>query len=920
MKINLSYPLFFVAFLFIIHPSTAQTESLQKDSIKVEQGRISVLKISTDTLEQGPIKTENVTQTGKQGMGMGVRLTGTSTLNIHSNPLIVVNGIPYGNITKSEFDFTTADERDYAALIFMSPEDIQEIAVENDGTSISRFGSAAANGAILITTKRGIKGKPVVNYRYESSVFHQPKGYKVLNGDEYIMLMREEYHNAYGVYTIPPELAYDPSYSEYYNYSQNSDWPTAITRNGFATNQFFSVSGGTKRLDYHVSSGYVNQSGITTGTGQKLFNPRLALDYTISDRWKLSAEVSYTYSSKDVNFQRDGKMPIQELALRKMPNMSIDERDADGNSTTDYYAPLNNFQGDGYTWYNPVALANMAVDNNKLNLLTPTFTITYRLFRNLTYNFYISYSTSRKKRNTDDPNLISDTLVLYSDKSTTTDGKFKMVRTQNQLIFTPQLNKKHSLTVTALFNTYAESIHIDDKSSEKNNVLTSESIFDLHYKNYFSVFSTNYRFRNKYMLDVSGVLEGIFAQSSSFDYQFYPSATIKWIASNESFLKSISMVNDLTFKASYSILGNNSVIYMMDYNKERHIQTDLGADVSLLKNKLRIDFLWYRRENKNHTVGNYLTAIGPNEYETAYLMFYDLDRGCELSLNAAIIRNKDFSADFSLHLNRNRTLTDHQYQTGDPSFSENYIRKVEPNKPMGSIYGYQFKGVNLDAQDAIAKDKDGNSIYDGNGLPVYTKFQNGYTFEIGDARYADVNHDGIINSSDIVYLGDANPYFTGSGGPSFRYKGWWVGVYFNFRLHNKIINMARMSLEDMTSKSNQSTAVLNRWRAPGMITDMPRACLNNPVNGLGSDRFVEDGSFLRLKAITLKYQLSETFVKKIHLHSLEVYFIGNNLLTFTHYTGADPEIWLYDQGSNLGTDNNYTPRVQTYTVGINVGF
>ena len=903
---------------FCINPLLAQREVTSNDTIVRKQKEISPAYIIGDSIQNRFINTGNVTKFEDQGMGMSTRIMSTAILNINVNPLIVINGVPYQNIAAKGFDFTTAGERDYAAMIGIPQNDIEEIAIVQDATSIAQFGSSAANGVILVTTRHGLKGKSVFNYRYEGSVRSQPKGYDILEGDQYIMLMREEYHNAFGIYTIPEELAYDPSSSLFYLYTQNTDWLKEITRTGQAHDHYFSATGGFKKLDYRVSAGYLTQQGITVGTGQKRFNSRLDMNYSITDRLKVLFDMGYSHTIIDNNIQKDGSIPIQELALKKIPNMSIYERDADGNATGDYYVPSNNFQGNPYIWYNPVATANLAGDNNKVNLINPTFNASYRLFKNLVYNFYLSYNSSNNKRIVSDPNLMTDSLAWNIDRRMVTENEFDVIRTQNQFTFTPYHNNDHSLIASALFNTFAKSFHNEGESYE-NSVVTSTSSFDAHYKDYFSVFSVNYQFRKKYVLDISGMMDGISVQGSSFDYKFYPSATLKWMAAKESFMRQITFVNDLTFMVSHSELGNNSDVNLLGYNnKERNIQQDIGVNVLLLKNKLNINFLVYKKEVKDPLEGRFVIVMDPGGFRINYIASDNINRGWEIGMNANLVQYKNFSTDFSLNLYRNRTLTEQHYQTGDPASGENYIRKVEANKPMGSIYGYQLKGVYIDDQDAIAKDKNGNSIYGGDGIPVYTKFNSIYTFQGGDAKYADQNFDGIINASDIVYLGDANPYFTGSGGPSFRYKGWWLGIYFNFRLSNKIINMARMSLEDMNSKSNQSIAVLNRWRAPGMQADLPRACLNNPVNSLGSDRFVENGSFLRLKTITLKYQLPETFVKNLHVKGLEFYAIGSNLMTFTHYTGADPEIGLYGKGSDIGTDYNFVPRFKEFTFGVNV--
>jgi len=208
-------------------------------------------------------------------------------------------------------------------------------------------------------------------------------------------------------------------------------------------------------------------------------------------------------------------------------------------------------------------------------------------------------------------------------------------------------------------------------------------------------------------------------------------------------------------------------------------------------------------------------------------------------------------------------------------------------------------------------------------LPVAIKFGDSrdvqYTFQPGDAKYAELYLDGYINEYDLSVIANVNPILSGSGGPSFRYKGWWLGVYFNFRYGNDIINKARLSLESMNTYSNQSKAVLGRWRAPGQVADIPRAVLNNPYNTLGSDRFVEDGSFIRLKAITLKYDFDNSIVQKLYLNNLSCFVTCRNLFTLTNYKGADADIMLNRPWSENGYDNNYTSITKEFTFGLNIG-
>lgn len=407
---------------------------------------------------------KNLVHPGLPGVGMSNRLMGTSVLNLGSNPLVVVNGVPWQNVSAQGFDFTTADERDYASLIGIPVDEIEDIAVTTDAFTTAQYGVRAANGVILISTRRGTTGAPKISFKTEGSVQYQPKGYEVLNGDEYIMLMREEFHNAYAFYDLSSPayrpIAYDRTYKDFYNYSQNTDWLKAITRVGNESNYYLAVSGGIKNLDYRISAGVRNLKETTLGNGESRFTPRLALDYRFSDKLKVSLDLSYTNCSKDQNLQY-GSMSVQELALKKMPSMSIYEMDSVGNKTSNYFTPATNFQGSNDMYYNPVAMVKLVKNNLKTNQITPVFRVDYKPFKVLEYNLNLLYDANNRITETFIPtnvytNYLTDWHSNYSGK-----GKYEIntFQTQNQLTFQPVLGDKHHLTAKASLLTYSKTTH-----------------------------------------------------------------------------------------------------------------------------------------------------------------------------------------------------------------------------------------------------------------------------------------------------------------------------------------------------------------------------------------------------------------------------------------------------------------------------
>jgi hypothetical protein len=305
------------------------------------------------------------------------------------------------------------------------------------------------------------------------------------------------------------------------------------------------------------------------------------------------------------------------------------------------------------------------------------------------------------------------------------------------------------------------------------------------------------------------------------------------------------------------------------------------------------------------------------------------NQGVELSIFSTPYKGKDLTIEFNFNISNNintlRSISPY-YATskGDVTTNGNYLSVLQVGNPLGSIYGYKSQGVYKDADATIARDANGNKIVSPDGTPVQTRFnypQSGYLFQPGDAKYEDINHDGNINYQDVVYLGNGNPKFTGGFGPTFTYKGHiTLQAFFNYRLGGSIINGTKIVTTNEFSYNNQSTAVLRRWRNPGDVTDIPRALYNTGYNWLGSDRYVEDGTFLRLRSITGRYTFTKEMARKLHAKNFSVYVTAENLLTFTHYTGQDPEVAPASGIYGQVIDNSTTPPLLQFTLGLSITF
>jgi hypothetical protein len=358
-------------------------------------------------------------------------------------------------------------------------------------------------------------------------------------------------------------------------------------------------------------------------------------------------------------------------------------------------------------------------------------------------------------------------------------------------------------------------------------------------------------------------------------------------------------------------------------------QMNFGLNLDLMQGKAVVNFDVYRKRTKDLFKEDLpLPSISGFPDVDMNVGIMD-NNGWELNASYVVLEQNDLMIRFDFNIARNfnliKKVSDLFPRTsGNITQNGQYLSILQNNNPFGSFYGFKYLGVYEDEQATIARDADGNVILDANETPIYTRFNYpvaDYVFQPGDAKYADINHDGNIDHLDVVYLGNANPKYTGGFGPSVSYKNFKVNLFFNFRLDYDIINSARMNMENMYSYNNQSTAVLRRWRNPGDKTDIPRALLGAGYNWLGSDRFVEDGSFVRLRYITFRYDFSPNASKKIGANMLNAYVTLENLFTFTRYTGQDPEV-SYKSGDafGLGYDNALTPPVRSVTLGVAARF
>ncbi len=493
------------------------------------------------------------------------------------------------------------------------------------------------------------------------------------------------------------------------------------------------------------------------------------------------------------------------------------------------------------------------------------------------------------------------------------------------------------------------------------------------WRSMYYTFSTHYAYKSRYMFDVSVRMDGTTKFGPSKRWGVFPAVSGRWNIIDEPWMEGTrKWLSMLSIRPGWGLVGNQPTadyLYVNQYGTdnvylgssamkpnnlklttlrwESKYTWNVGFDLGFFNNKITMDINLYTQTTKDMLMGNVRIPSISGFSTLSYMNVGDMNnKGWEFNiLGNKFIEKGKFSMDMNITFANNRNVITKM----DPIVLEtlNYdwvpenaklLQRVQIDNPFGAIYGFRYKGVysyNYDSYEkALAEGKtapivynaNGEIIRDQNGDPLQMKFNYGegseYNFKGGDAIYEDVNHDGNINQLDIVYLGNSLPKLTGGFGFKFNYGRWSLNAQFNYRIDYDVVNMARLNMESMTSNNNQSQAVNYRWRKEGDVTSIPRALIGNQgianYNTMISDRFVEDGTFLRLNYLQLSYSFPQNMVKKIGLNELRFYASANNLFCLTKYSGVDPELGY--GGYGVTTDNAQTPRAKSYTFGITVGF
>jgi TonB-linked SusC/RagA family outer membrane protein len=929
---------------------------LEFEDIKVAQ------TTTVEEMLQGRIGNVDITSvSGDPGAGLNIRIRGTASLNASNEPLIVVNGIPYTTSVPSGFDFASADIDKFGSLIDVSPDDIESIEVLKDAASTAMYGTKASNGVLMIKTKRGVKSKPIFEYSMKFTGAKQPNAIPMLDGAGYARLIKEAHFNNDAGTFQSLEIDFDPTWDQYHNFAQNTDWIQEVTQIGYTTDQNFSVRGGGDKSRYKMSLGYIDEQGTTIETGLKKINISTSLDYDLSSKLSLQTDIMFTRYEQDANIG-----DIRGLAYRKMPNMAVYELDTAGNQLDSYFTPIETIQGQGNSMFNPVAQARLGFNKTLSDNTRAGFVLRYRILPNLVYSGSITFDIFDRKTFS----FLPYEAVGYqynsdaTNRSTETYNKTVNLSANNRLVYNPKLEGGHELTILGLLETTSSNSRGFSKQSSRSGSpylqdvygdarLSSFGASSSTSRNLGTFVSGNYKYLDKYIFTAGVRYEGNSKLSRVSRWGFFPMTSMAWRVSEEPFMQSLRFINDLRIRGSWGLSGNmpsGNYLYYSTYSASSNFaymgvsgvrpdgieltslkwetieQYSPGITFFGFKNRLNIEFDVYTKRTRDLYLNN-SRIPSTSGYSTLSQNGGEmLNKGWEFMLDAKVVQNKNLNISFNFNMSHNENVVlslpeNYTLEVGNMLANGNYRVKIEPGVPVGGFYGYIYDGVYATSDDVVVKDRNNQPVYDIDGREVLImRHGSGYEFEAGDAKYRDTNYDGVIDELDIVLLGDYNPNIMGGIGPRIQYKNVTFNCFFYYRLGQDIVNQTSMNIEKMYNHDNQSRATNWRWRSPGDETDVPRALYNKGYNWLGSSRFVEDASFIRLKTVSLSYNFGKKACQKLNITDMRAYVTAYNLFTWTNYSGQDPEVGIPGNPQALASDNSRTPPSRRVTLGLNIKF
>jgi TonB-linked SusC/RagA family outer membrane protein len=889
---------------------------------------------------------------GQPGAGVNIMVRGPGSLTQDVSPLYVIDGFP-------------VEDLDPATI---NPEDIESLTILKDASSTAIYGSRAANGVVLIQTKRGKAGKALISFGASTGFQLERKKMELMSPYEYIKYQLERFPTT----SVGLRYLAGGKTLEDYKDVKGEDFQDYVFTKGKVNIYNLAIRGGNEQTKYSVSGSLFDQEGIIINTGLKRYTSRMSIDHTVSKRIKVGFTAGYSdvtswgqvinstptsSASSYIMFRTWAYRPIGYPDADE--NLLEEEADETSITPSDFRInPVLDLQNQYQYSYNELfeGLGNVSVNIIDGLVLKVSGGVRKNGFK---YDkFFNSKTTKGSPSNPNNMDGINGS-VLHTKTSSWSN--------ENTLTYTKTFNQKHTITALGLVTFQQNDLKSDGYSSR---LLPNESLgfnglnegipYNPVNTNSYNTRSSyggrlDYNFDSRYMVTLTFRADGSSKFAPGKRWGYFPGAAVAWNMHNESFLKGNGIISNSKLRGSFGVVGNDRVgdfsyisqlitstngygfnnatpllaVYQsnlgnVDLTWERTTSTDIGYELGLFRNRIEVMVDLYKRTTDNLLLNAQLPPT--TGFSTAFKNIGKLEnKGLELTLNATVVESKDFGweSSFNISFNRNKVLALTEGQrsldnavTTDVNYNDN-LYTSEIGKPSGMMVGYIWEG-NYQYADF---DSPAPGVYvlkkevPSNGRPRNV-------IQPGDIKYRDINGDGIVNADDKTIIGRGQPIHTGGFVNNFRYKGLSLNVFFQWSYGANIYNGNRITFEgnpNGRSNMNQFATYVNRWTPENQTNEHFRAG-GEGVIGYHSSKYLEDGSYLRLKTIALDYALPASFLKNLYMSNFSLNVAMQNLFTWTKYSGLDPEVSTRGNILTPGYDYSAYPQPRTITFGLKANF
>lgn len=877
---------------------------------------------------------------GSPGGNTMIRIRGLNSINGGNQPLIVIDGLQGGNLNS------------------LNPNDVETMEILKDASATAIYGSRGANGVILVTTKLGKTGKPLIDAGYSVGFQELARKLPIMNAGDFARTYNKyKMTNTGGGNTPVPEFS-DADIAEY-DKTGGTDWQDQIYETGVVHNANLSISGATDKVSYMVSSGYLDHKGILLNSKYSRASLRANLKAEITKWLDFGLNYSYTREKYESPAFKD-EVAFVSMTINNAPRWAPTEPVYDNNGN--YWRHRSGY-GASDTW-NPVASAVEPIIDNPTYENNANLYLNFKLYKGLSLKV-IGALQSSSGYNRDYYNLKTQSGLSANGVGHINQSVYKSLQNSNILTYDNTFGEHH-ITFTGLAEQIrsefmgssmqgtdflVDQLNFDNMAGAKNVVISSyhgERVLESY------MGRINYGFKDRYLVTLTTRADGSSVFGAGNKWGYFPSGSLAWRVSEENFLKNNSVINDLKIRASYGVTGNQGIspysslaalgsgsnynypwdnqvdnngfgiarIANPNLKWESTAQSDIGFDISLFKGRLNSTFDLYKKVTKDLLMPRELPGyVGVSTISDNIGSIEN--KGLEFMIEGyPLVGKLKWNTSFNISVNRNKILDlgpgtkriSYGASTGGYSLGQNFMY-LEVDQPFGLMNGWQYLGMWRSDQDAEAR-----SFGQLPGMPHYA-----------DLSGPDNKPDGVIDSYDQVKIGNAYPKFTWGFSNRFTFMGAELSFLLIGYEGNDLFNTMRIRRESFWEGNDPK--LMNPWTPQNQGSDIPAlydgkyvedqhlvSKLNMDNEGQTS-RWVEDASFVKIKVVTLAYSFDNRQLKHIGFTKARVYFSGTNLVTFTKYTGYDPEIAAFaNNDATLGVDLSVYPPARTFTFGINFTF